>query len=280
MNRRISFVLHKSIIPGYSAIIFSKDRPLQLQALLQSMAEFTSGIAEQTVIYHTTDAAYAKAYEQLKNNFPNIRFVPEKSFREDLIRILDDTRTSCVFFLVDDIIFLDSVDFRNLPHSYANTSVYSLRLHPGVTDSYMLKQSQKTPDFQEVENGLLEFSWGVGGIDWCYPLSVDGHIFVTQEILYMIRCSNFKAPNSLEASLQSYTPSITKRKTGICFKTPRIVNFPLNRVQSEFDNSSGELDPREFLRLFNDGYEIDFERYEGGLFRSVHVEAELHFKKK
>jgi len=263
-----------------SAIIFSKDRPLQLHALLSSFCFHVRGISDLYILYHCSTEEYGDAYKKLVSQFSEFTFVRESSFHNDTLGLLNRIRGRKLFFLVDDIIFIDEFNVAAIQNIDLRSYVVSLRLHPKVTYSYMLKRSEKPPHFSQKYDSLLEFDWSLGEVDWAYPLSVDGHIFEALEIRRLIKRSRFYAPNSLEASLQRFTKKIAIRKKGLCFTTPKIINFPINRVQTEYNNAAGNTDPREFLRLFNEGFRVDFLRYQGQIFNAVHVETDLPLVKR
>ncbi len=262
----------------FCAIIFSKDRPLQLQALLQSMHFHVSGLDGQVVLYHSSAARYETAYQNLRLKFPTVTFVHETSFRGDLLSLLKRVSTQWIFFLVDDIIFTDAIDLRTLPTRVPAEAIVSLRLHPRVTYSYMMRTPQEPPDFVSITNDMLQFNWRLTGIDWAYPLSVDGHIFDTKEIRFLIGMCNFKAPNSLEASLQIFRKCVATTKIGICFQTPKLINFPVNRVQTEFENAAGDADVEKLLQFYSTGAEVNFLAYKKSIYDSLHVETELQLK--
>lgn len=262
----------------FSVIIFSKDRPLQLTALLQSMNHFVKGSANVHVLYNCSNREYEIAYANVQKQFSKATFTRESVFRDDLLRLLKNIQTYWLFFLVDDIIFTDEVNLGNLLETVPSASIVSLRLHPGITYSYMTGKEQAPPVLRKISDDLLTFEWHKGGIDWSYPLSVDGHIFETVEIVRLINRCTFKAPNSLEAALQKYSKLMGRLKIGVCFRVPKIVNFPLNRVQNEFANLAGEVSTEKLLQLYNDGYELDYLHFAHSSFNSVHVEVELKLK--
>lgn len=71
-----------------SVIVFSKDRPLQLQAYLESLFYYSS-IKEDSiyVLYQPTENI---SYQELIGQYPNIHWVEETNFPADLMTILDE----------------------------------------------------------------------------------------------------------------------------------------------------------------------------------------------
>jgi hypothetical protein len=54
-------------------------------------------------------------------------------------------------------------------------------------------------------------------------------------------------------------------------------NIPLNRVQNENDNISGDISPEELLKRWNEGLTLDFETLSGIETQSVHKEVPVKF---
>lgn len=260
---------------GFSALIFSMDRPLQLHSLLSSIRTYVSGLSTTTVLYRTSQPDFQKAYDRVAQSFPDVQFIQESNFRQDVLNLLDQMMTRWVFFLVDDILFVDELDFSTIPPDLLERAVISLRLHPNVTFSYMTQSAQIPPPLKPAGGGLLTFTWGIGSIDWSYPLSVDGHIFERTEIFKMLSFASFRAPNSLEASLQKYVPYVNRRRQGACWSTARLINFPLNRVQIEFPNLAGCLPTTKLLEAYNQGFILDFFAVKGKKFNTVHVDIDV-----
>lgn len=89
------------------AVVFSKDRALQLRATLESLLLRCTDAAEELrvrVLYKACGEMHRRQYDSLKESFPQVEFVAETDFRIQLLRLLADT--PYVLFLVDDNIFL------------------------------------------------------------------------------------------------------------------------------------------------------------------------------
>ena len=123
---------------------------------------------------------------------------------------------------------------------------------------------------------FFTWTWGKGETDWAYPLSVDGHIFDRLEFLAMLQLIPFKAPNSLEHHLQVFLPLFSNR-LGVAYPTSRQVNLPLNRVQQEFANSAGQVDPDFLLEKWNQGLAMDWRLLKEYPNCGVHEDIEISF---
>ena len=70
-------------------IVFSKDRPLQLEATLASYYRrcLDAESVEMCVLYTCSDARQAAAYQTLAREYPLVRFVRETDFRADTLAL-------------------------------------------------------------------------------------------------------------------------------------------------------------------------------------------------
>lgn len=266
---------------GITFIIFSKDRALQLDGLLQSMLHHVTGTYSIHVLYCASSEAHRVAYQEVAERVPrahNIQWTQESSFHSDLVSTLKAVETESVCFLVDDIVFIRPVDLDEIPHEAIRTGIVSLRLGRNITFCYTKQKAMRQPNLTSDPscNGLLQFAWDDGNYDWAYPLSVDGHIFPTAEINIAAHQLSYKAPNTFERALQILTPLYTKR-LGTCFESPKLVNIPLNRVQDEVNNISGDISPEELLTKWNEGLTININMLSNIETKCVHEEVSISY---
>lgn len=262
-------------------IIFSKDRALQLHGLLGSLFHNVNGDYKLNVLYYASSEAHQQAYLEVAEAFKdkaNINWIAEQNFRKDLIDTLEKVKRSEVCFLVDDIIFTRPVNFDALDWPQYASGTLSIRLGREITHCYTADKTLKPPTFTVVDptNNLLRFSWSESTYDWAYPLSVDGHILPTHEIRIAAQALNYSAPNTFERALQIMRPLYLKRQ-GYCFAEPRLINIPLNRVQNEIENISGDISPEDLLVKWQEGQTLDFKPLVGIKTNSVHQEITASF---
>ncbi|MCK4241840.1 MAG: hypothetical protein KAX30_09480, partial [Candidatus Atribacteria bacterium] len=105
-----SRIKHISLSSRHPAecIVFSKDRALQLHALISSYLEKVASPVPIHILYHTSTPSHQKAYEEVVEIFPNnnISFTKQdsdNSFRNNLISLLKSVHSEKIFFLVDDV---------------------------------------------------------------------------------------------------------------------------------------------------------------------------------
>lgn len=269
---------------GIRAIAFSRDRPLQLHALIESYLEAFDNAPLLRVLYSATSPRMRAAYQQLAREFSGdrakgrVELHAESDFREDLLRELAAAGQERVFFLVDDIVFIRPVRAADLLRYPTESHVFSLRLSPAITYSYTTGRSETPPQLAETGDGRLrEWDWAGGEIDWGYAFSVDGHVFAAAEVLALARQVQFRAPNSFEARMQLYAPYFAARR-GVCYAEAALLNIPCNRVQREVANVHGqnaELQPERLLEYFESGTRVDVAALQNTGASACHVELDL-----
>jgi len=262
-------------------IVFSKDRALQLHGLLSSLLQNVTGNFTLHVLYHASSEEHQKAYNEVRHLFSkktDWQWTKENNFRANLIQILENSHSTEICFLVDDIVFIRPINLDTIDWDTYSKGILSLRLGKGITFCYTKQKSMAVPPLKVVNTNdkMLQFQWGASDYDWAYPLSVDGHIFPTHEIQVAVKELNYSAPNSFERALQRLSPLYSKRP-GYCFASPRLLNIPLNRVQDEVDNCSGDICPEKLLARWNEGLTLHWRELSNIKTESVHKEVPVKF---
>jgi len=257
-------------------LIYSKNRPLQLYSLLESLYEMTdANISSNVSVIHRYDKEYNESIEEIKSSFKNVNFVEQQDFKNDTTKVLESSRNDYCMFLVDDIIFKDRTSLGNIVQILKNNPdivTYSLRLGLQLNFCYPLNSHQPIPN-GNVINGIFVWDWRNSIGDWNYPLSLDGHIFRKSSVASWINRINFNNPNQLEDRLQHLKNEITGYCVCSTFST--IVNLPLNRVQDEYKNRNEEMSSERLLEIWQSNKKINIE----SLYRinnsSAHFPVEL-----
>jgi hypothetical protein len=255
---------------GCEIICFSKDRAIQLHALLASYYDYVENPVKVHVLYTCSDERHSRSYEQLISIFRDrdIDFVYELNFKQDLERILGSFDSSKVFFMTDDALFIDRFNMNDFTRYNPLIAISSLTKGLDLKFCFTYDKQQGLPQFidSEIEEpGMKCWIWAdaAESPDWSYPLSVDGTLFDKTEIEFLIKGIDFKAPNSLEWGLQVYFEFFKYRK-GICFEKVKYVNVPCNLVQNECDNKfTGTFGTGQLLDKWESGYRIYYEEYFG-----------------
>ncbi len=258
-------------------IIFSKNRASQLELLIRSMKKYFKEFQQMQIkiLYKFTNDEFMKGYSKLIGMHPdeNIIWNMDTDFQKGLIELFDKKEKYTVFF-VDDIIFKEpfSIDDDRFKFfkSHGDILCLSLRLHPKLTYCYPAKINMTSPAF--TENGV--FLWKGQSGDYGYPMSLDGHIFRTNDINYYISYMKYNGPNFLESQMAMQPLFYPKM---ICYEKSIIVNNPVNKVQNWNDNIHGEITAEYLNEQFLSGKIIDLTPFEGLNNISCHQELPINF---
>lgn len=261
-------------------IIFSMDRALQLHALLSTYIEKVKNPVPIHVLWRASSRQHKSAYDEVFSLFAtrNIYSVYQKnqaSFKDQLLAILANIKAEKVFFLVDDIIFINEVDMLDFTQLDAHKTVGSLRLGRNLTRAYTVNKEQCLPPFiknANYDDDKMVWVWEKGQYDWGYPLSVDGNLFLTREINLLAQYTDFNSPNTFEANLQSYVKYFAHR-LGICYTESKILNIPANKIQNDFNNLHGHYHQDELLTAWKNGLQMDYKIFYGFTNESAHQEV-------
>ena len=260
-------------------LVFSKDRPLQLDLLLKTLKQNVSGKLNIQLLYNASNEKYLKAYYQVfeENKSLNLVTFQEKEFRLDLINIMKKTNYKSVMFLVDDIAVIRPIDTEILVSLSRRGYIVSTRLgknisHAQTQDNIYISQPNFTPLKYQNKNFLTWYWFKSKGNHWSLPTALDGNVFQLSSLIPIIQLGNFKAPNSLEKALGEYR-FVFKYSKAVCYEQPRIVNFPLNSVKTEeFDFPHMGLDTAEMLSIYENGGRLDISNFSLQEHNSPHME--------
>lgn len=268
------------------AIIFSKDRAMQLDACLNSFSLQCKDVRNccRRVIYTCSNERHEMQYKTLTEVHKEVKFFRERSFRQDLIQSMDGF--PYVLFLVDDNIFVRSWFIGEVLEALQqnNRSIgFSLRLGRNTTFCYTYNTQQNLPNFEKFSPRILKFKWSKGcEYDFNYPFDVSSSIFRTSEVLPIIRqSSEINNPNELEIVLDKTKNTFYKSHSELfCFETSvafcnpaNMVQFScLNRFKTEFSSSTYSLS-----RNFDLGYRVDLSSFIDFIPNACHIEVEFEF---
>ena len=258
-------------------IVFSKDRAAQLDLFMRSMVEYFSEYIDFKiyVIYTYSSNVFKKGYDELIKLYEDINFITETNFKKDVLSTIDPNLKFTTFF-VDDIIWKESFSINDdkfiLFEQSTDILCLSLRLNSNLNYCYAANHSMTLPI--SYDNGV--WNWRGERGDYGYPMSLDGHIFKTQDILPLLQRLIYKNPNQLEAML-SYSP-INKPKM-MCYDKSKIINNPANKVQTNNPNKHGSISAEYINEQFLKGYMIDLEPYRNINNTQCHLEMPINFIK-
>lgn len=267
----------KKINQYLNVIIFSKNRPCQLDLLLNSMAKFfiEHKVFNTFVLYAVSDDEYQYGYDQLIKKHKKIKFIKEQNFKRDMLENINVDNKYTVF-LVDDIVWKESfsVECRELELLDKDLDIIclSLRLDQYLTYCYACDIDMRRPEFDQ----QMRWQWDGQDGDFGYPMSLDGHIFRTEDIYPLLTSLTYYNPNSLEGELSQHPLNKSKM---ICLNKARLFNMPINKVQNDNSNRHGSITAEYLNTMFINGYRISLKQLIGYDNNACHQEVDITLKR-
>jgi GT2 family glycosyltransferase len=263
-------------------IVFSKDRPLQLDATLRSLKLDCDDLepASIHVVYRRSTPFFASQYRVLANQHPDVVFVHEEQFKADLVRLVDGPRY--VLFVVDDTLFVGRFSLaqavRVLDTDPGCVGV-SLRLGRNTTYCYTVDKPQQLPEFEEVERGLLSFGWTQAEHDFGYPLELSSSVYRTEDLLPLLTELDYRNPNTLEAALAARAASFRDARPRLACRSQSVAfSVPANLVQTAWRSrvdGRPELTAQALGDAFSRGRRLDVQRYQRFVPDACHQEVDF-----
>lgn len=259
-------------------IVFSRDRAMQLDALLSSLLQHCgdASLLDLHVLFAASSTRMGRQYAVLEDHWRSllpVRFHSEGRFRNDLLSILGlrsaesssrrgllgclsripprllappSVPWSDLLFLVDDCVFVR--DFRLAEASRALRLMaaaigFSLRLGRNTTHCYTLDCPQSLPAFTPQGGGVLAFDWREAECDFGYPLELSSSLYAADTVARLLLKEDYSNPNTLEAALSTAALRFRHRSSKrelLCFEQSVAFCNAINRVQTTYETRSGD----------------------------------------
>lgn len=253
-----------------SVICFSKDRPLQLEAYLQSLTWY-SGLRPSLISVLYADSPEI-SYDNLRQRYPDVNWRRESSFHADL---LDLVRTSRDHILLgcDDVFFTDHFDANVALEQLVNDPTlfgFSLRLGLNL---------HSLPDITR-RGEVIVWDWTRAAFGhWSYPWEVSASIYRRKDVeRYLVTTPESTNPNRFEAiraqALETSRDVVAPRLAS--FIRGKCLTLTVNRVQDEFPNEfddSRDTDVQALYRAHQAGRQLDWPSFNGTQNKVIHVDA-------
>ena len=271
-----------------NVIIFSKDRAMQLDLLLQSiLLNFNVEDYKLNILYKASNDEYNRGYNMIRDLYPQFSYKREENFKSDLISLFNESKYT-VFLTDDDIIYqsfkLNNDELHNI-FMLTDANCFSLRLGLNTVNCYTMQKLNKLNNYKThnfyYDVDLIEpvISWKVadGTNDYAYPMSLDGHIFKTEYIKNLCEVLEYTNPNLFEAFLSNFgKPEMIMAS----YKNNKLVNSPINRVQDTFQNLSGmkyRYSSEDLNEMYLDDVCFNFEKMKFNEITGCHQEIQPFF---
>lgn len=258
-----------------STIIFSKERPLQLFAYIESLLHY-SGLPEQSIYVLYRDVPQTP-YNALQQAFPQVHWIAEQDFYRDLMAII----AACDDYILwgcDDVFFKSPFDPQVCIQAltqHEQLLAFSLRLGRNIQPTQQL----------QAQEGYWIWDWTTSPLvntDWTYPWEVSASIYRKGDVAQVLSLTdNLKNPNLLEGLLATYyfeTHGRSWRKQLACFEISKSITLQINQVQdvytqNEFDRSQSTT-IEQLYQYFLEGKRLDWQSFENCLNPKIHVDSQ------
>jgi hypothetical protein len=241
------------------ALIFSKDRPLQLHAYLDSLFGLTNIRQEQvSIIVPSLDD-----YMAVSKEFPEVVWINEKviggfdlSLREYVNSDLNDD--DILLFGCDDVVYIRPCSLAYIPKILENKDYlgFSLRLGKNIVPRPLSRGTGM----------VFSWPWAGFGSHWGYPFELMASCYRGSLVKEIVNSNKgqMHCPNHLE----SYGVTYCINKKGSVHPEMAMFNSPnyavamdVNRVQHHFQNkfTGSEMQDVEYLKkIFREGKRLDW----------------------
>lgn len=263
-------------------LIFSKDRPLQLDAALRSWKRHCRDAASirVQVLFKASTSRLLAGYRQCRRDHPEVDFVRETNFRGDVRLLLQGWK--CVCLAVDDTVFLKDFsmgEIARLLNRNPDILGFSLRLGRNTTYCYTRNELQRLPEFQPVSDRYLKWNWPTGEGDFGYALEVSSSVYRAAQILDLLDTIEFKNPNSMEEMMFQNLDRFRQSHPGLLsFEKSAAFSIPANKVQQVCNNrvsANAAYSPDALAQIFAAGGRIQTELLDGFVPDACHQEVDI-----
>jgi len=240
-------------------IIFSKDRACQLDLTIRSIIENMFIDYTISIIYTSSNKFYYDGYQFIKTLYPNINFIEQGIFKNDLVHVVSNIQ-KYYLALADDTIFIEKIVYDNIFKTFeTNKEVMTINTRIGKSVLYNYLRPNEPIIKSPIFNNDNTYDWRlILNPYWNHPMTSCGHICRVEDIKSFIQNSIFENPNSLEGNLIELAKH---KRLNICYDRIKVIELCVNLVNTtnranvhgiDIENSTEELNKK-----WLDGYRIN-----------------------
>ena len=224
-------------------IVFSKDRPMQLHAYLESLIR-ASGCREEQ-IYVLYREALPICYDKVKSFFPHVHWILEEAFDGQLRRLVSEANEH-IMFGCDDVVFTNSFELLMMSQyldEHVDVFGFSLRLGQNI---------RPLPKGLQRDGKVCSWSWEENSGHYGYPWELDCTLYRKSDVLGILqKIEEVKSPNYFE-SIPEENPGeyIAAKRMAAYYERGSAIVITVNRVQDTHPNQVDSSDATDVLSLF------------------------------
>lgn len=268
------------IVKNISVIVFSKGRPMQLHAYLESLLKYSEiKQSDIQVLYCPTEGI---RYEKVMNTFAEVKWYTEQKFEEDLKRAVK-AAGEYIMFGCDDVVFTHSFSLNKAAdYLEKNDDVFGFSMRLG-------NNIEPHPVNVKCHDGVMEWNWQEAGmLHFDYPWELDCTLYRKSDVEKLIaeEEKTIKNPNYFEAMINddNRDSRITRKHMACNQATGCAVVITVNRVQDSYQNGFDDSMLTDIVSLdkqYNDeDNTLDIEKISAKGNNKVHVESEYFILRK
>lgn len=266
-------------------VVTSFKRPLQTDLILNCVKQYSEGPC--SCIINMSDEAFREANEILMEEHPEVNFIVETQYREDVLGLLKSMKEDVCLFLDDDTVMLSDLKqtypLIDMMRTDESIVAVSARMGTNIIESYGAHDGWvlQKPLFMNM-NGYLKWDWTKSNPmgDWGYPHPICYNIYRVNYLIALYSRASFSCPREAEVFLDGNRPYdrpyMISNLSSITFTTP------LNKASwSACKCSSDTTFTLENLKLlFLEGKRIDMATFDNFIPSSCHQEIPSGLKLK
>ena len=249
------------------SIIFSYNRPLQLDGLLQSLVNKLDSNIKLYVLYKANKSRMDLSYKKLINSFRDrnqIIFIKEeKSFKYSINKLLNtiDTKAKVnnqILFFVDDQLVYKPINLGKINKLLKNSFLTTFRFGSNTKYSFNLNKKQNIKNYNyKFENNIFQWSPTFKRDDLSYLFSFDASTIPYDLFKLFAKKLIYKGPNSLESAMNynNYLYKLLNLKIS-SLESQSAVNLVISIAQKETINRGNFKDLDYLLNIYENDWRL------------------------
>jgi hypothetical protein len=275
-----------------AVVIFSKDRPAQLDLLLRSWSEQAPEWPRfaVSVLYKSTAPEYDRGYDIVRRTFPTVVFQPEdesRTFKGHVLALIEREERELFHFLADELVFIRSYTTDDEPFQKLRTrpdiAAVSLRISPRIDFAQPINLETPPPPLRDhvwtwrprplwLERITRVFGVHSARGDWRLQINVDGNVMRYAQLRAHFRAlPEIRGLNHLETVFVEHP---LPQPYLVCYPESRLINLALNRVDPHSTYPFAGHTAAEFNRRFLSGERLSYASLVGLNHNACHIVVE------
>jgi len=214
-----------------SIIVFSKERPIQLHAYIESLLYFSD--AKQyniTILYRKSSVC---DYSKVIKIFPLINWIVENKFYDNLLKFINNAN-DFLMFGCDDVVFKNRFKLVYAKEILLkNEQIFGFSFRLGKNIRPLPKNASKSKN-------VIEWCWkNTNSPHYNYPWELDCTLYRKVDVLQMLEATNeiIYNPNYLESVFADNSSRYINRSNLACMNSKsQAIVITVNRVQDSHIN--------------------------------------------